>query len=310
MIPSFSLGVPPPSAGQRLDLFVLRHLPTCSRAEIQAAIADGRVCRNGRTTSKGAKIEVDDHVAGRDLLEIEDYRIQPNPDLQLQVLAETADWVACDKPAGLPTHPLHPRERETLASALVARYPEIARLGEPPLMGGILHRLDTDTSGLVLAARHTAAYACLRAQFTAHQVAKTYLALVAGGVTRGGELTHLLAHQPGQRGRMVDANSLRSPDRAMRAVTAFEPLARHGGFTLLEVTILTGVTHQIRCQLALAGLPLAGDRLYGGPILDWLTRQFLHACRVVFADPADGTSRSIDCPLPSDLRAVLERLGS
>jgi 23S rRNA-/tRNA-specific pseudouridylate synthase len=147
----------------------------------------------------------------------------------------------------------------------------------------------------------------MRARFAARQVIKTYLALVTGEVTAPGRLEHLLAHKPSAPGVMVDARQLRAPPaRPMRAVTGYRPLRRVGEGTLLEVDILTGVTHQIRCQLALAGHPILGDSRYGGPAREGFARHFLHATRLAFAHPLDDAPTVIEAPLPRELAALLD----
>ena len=257
---------------------------------------------------KGGKVRPGEIVSIAELLEVSDLRVQPNPALRLEILFQDDDLVAINKPAGMAVHPLRPEETGTLANALVAQFPEIAALGDQPLLAGVAHRIDTDTSGLVLAARTAAAFEALRAQFAARRVEKTYLALVAGAVKRDGELTHDLAHHPTSRGRMVDARSLRVAERPMHAVTAFRVVRRVGAFTLLEVTIFTGVTHQIRCQLALIEHPLVGDTLYHGPAVRGFDRHFLHAAAVALAHPRSGDPMRIEAPLTPDLRALLAAL--
>ena len=172
-----------------------------------------------------------------------------------------------------------------------------------------MHRLDTDTSGLLLAARTDAAHAMLRAQFSARTVEKGYLALVAGEIHAGGEIALPLLHDPRDSRRMQAASDPAYAEEhgARPAVTRFEPVERRGGFTLLEVEIPTGVMHQIRAHLAFIGHPLAGDALYGGPDLPGLSRHFLHASRLAFAHP-DGSRVRYESPLPAELEAALRGL--
>jgi 23S rRNA pseudouridine1911/1915/1917 synthase len=172
-----------------------------------------------------------------------------------------------------------------------------------------VHRLDTDTSGLLLAARTDAAHAMLRAQFSGRAVDKGYLALVAGEIHAGGEIALPLLHDPGDPRRMQAASDSAYAEEhgARPAVTLFTPVERRGGFTLLDVEIPTGVMHQIRAHLAFIGHPLAGDLLYGGPGLPGLSRHFLHAARLAFAHP-DGSRARYESPLPADLSKVLRGL--
>lgn len=291
--------------GRRLDAVVRAHFPQSTAALVRRALEEGTVVVQGRAVAKGGKVRAGEVVAITQLWEASDLRVMPNPALRLEILFQDHDLVAVNKPAGMAVHPLRPEETDTLANALVARFPEIAELGDQPLLAGVAHRIDTDTSGVVLAARTAVAFESLRAQFAARQVCKTYLALVAGIVKQDGELTHDLAHHPTSRGRMVDARSLRVPERPMRAVTAYRVLQRVGENTLLEVTIFTGVTHQIRCQLALIEHPLLGDTLYHGPVVPKFPRHFLHAAAVAFAHPRTCEPMRIEAPLTPDLCKLL-----
>jgi 23S rRNA pseudouridine1911/1915/1917 synthase len=174
-------------------------------------------------------------------------------------------------------------------------------------MAGALHHIDTGTSGLVLAARTPEAFEKLRAQFVAQTVEKIYLALVEGHVAVPGRLVHELAHHPSlPHCKMVDARSLAAPDRRMRAETLYRPRQLFGPNTLLQVTILTGVTHQIRCQLALGGWPIVNDTLYGARPVAGCSRHFLHALEARFAHPASGLPCRIRAPLTADFEALLK----
>lgn len=308
MIHHTQFEVPAAEAGQRLDAAVRAHFPSSTAALVRRAIEAGNIAVQGRDATKGDKVRAGEVVVVKQLAESADLRVAPNPALPLEILFLDADLVAVNKPAGMAVHPLRPEETDTLANALVARYPEIAELGDQPLLGGVVHRIDTDTSGLVLAARTASAFAALRAQFAARQVRKTYLALASGFVKQDVELEHDLAHHPTCRGRMVDARSLRVPERPMHAVTALRVLRRVGEYTLLEVTIFTGVTHQIRCQLALIDHPLLGDTLYHGPALPGFPRHFLHAAAIAFVHPRTGEAARIEASLTPDLQALLAAL--
>jgi 23S rRNA pseudouridine1911/1915/1917 synthase len=175
--------------------------------------------------------------------------------------------------------------------------------------GGLVHRLDTDTSGLLLAARTEVAHAMLRAQFSARTVEKGYRALVAGEIHAGGEIALPLLHDPRDARKMQAASDARYAEEhgARAAVTRFLPVERRGGFTLLDVEIPTGVMHQIRAHLAFIGHPLAGDALYGGPPVPGLSRHFLHASRLAFAHP-DGSRARYESQLPPDLAEALRQL--
>ena len=221
--------------------------------------------------------------------------------------------IAFDKPAGMPVQPLSCRETGTLANAVAARYPECRAIGDAPLMAGALHRIDANTSGLVLVARTSEAFTNLRAQFVAQTVKKTYLALVEGAVAAGGTLENDLVHDPTlPYCRMIDVHDRKvssrrgdggRPLRAMHAVTRFVPIAHttvgNEERTLLEVTIHTGVTHQIRAQLAIAGMHIVNDRLYGAFAVENQKWHCLHALAAAFAHPVSGCPTEIRTPLPS-----------
>ena len=309
MIQNASFNVSAEEAGGRLDTVLLARFPTASRAFCRQAIESAAVCVNGRPCLKGVKLPVGAAVIVESLKEIRDNCVRPDPAVVVETVFEDADLIAVNKPAGLPVHPLASDEGGTLMNGLVALHPELAALGDQPLMAGALHRIDTGTSGLVLAARTPHAFAALRAQFVAQTVEKVYLALVEGHLAVPGRLAHELAHHPGlPHCKMVDARSLAAPDRRMRAETSYKPLELVGPCTLLEVTIRTGVTHQIRCQLALGGWPIVNDTLYGGRRVEGCTRHFLHAYEVRFHHPTSGQPICLQAPLTGDFQAFLSGL--
>lgn len=183
----------------RLDRFLDRMLPALSRRVVRAWIADGVVRVNGRRAAKGAAL-----VAG-DVVELPaSLGLVAEPDAPLTVLYEDADLVAVDKPGGVPAHALDPRDRGTTVAALLARYPELADVGDP-LAPGLVHRLDTGTSGVLLAARSRAAFTMLRAAFRGRAVRKCYRAIVAGKPSPGRTIDVALAHDPGAPRRMIAA---------------------------------------------------------------------------------------------------------
>ena len=297
--------VPEGTSDGRLDK-VVAELFGISRRRAMEWVAEDRVRVNGRRVPKGQPVAAGSRVEVR--LPPPDAPV-PQPDLPLRIVHADAFLVVADKPAGMPSHPLKPGELGTAANALVGRFAELAKVGPSAREGGLVHRLDTDTSGLLLAARTDAAHALLRAQFAARTVQKGYLALAFGEIHGGGEVALPLAHDP-QDPRKVRAAS--DPEWAAEhgarpAITRFSPIERRGGFTLLEVEIPTGVLHQIRAHLAFIGHPIAGDALYGGQELPGLHRHFLHAARLELAHP-DGSTARFQSSLPPDLAAVLAGL--
>jgi 23S rRNA pseudouridine1911/1915/1917 synthase len=245
-----------------------------------------------------------------ELLETSDNLVKPTAGIPLQCVFEDSELLAFDKAAGQPVQPLSCDETGTLMNAVVARYPECRELGDVPLMAGALHRIDADTSGLVLVARNDAAFANMRRQFAEHSVKKTYLALVEGAVAAGGTLENDLVHDPTLPFcRMIDFKHNRLTRaqceglRPMHAVTQFNPIGRtmheNEERTLLEVTIYTGVTHQIRAQLALAGMHIINDRLYGAFAVENQIGHCLHSLSASFSHPSSGTETEIRTGYPT-----------
>lgn len=270
--------------------------PTSSRAFCREACADGSVLVDGRPAIKGLKLRGGETIRVLALAELCDNRVAPDKSVRLSSVFEDESLLAFDKPATMPVQPLSRKEMGTLMNGVVARYPECAELGDQPLMAGALHRIDADTSGLVLVARTAAAFENLRSQFADQTVEKTYLALVEGAVAVGGTLENDLVHDPTLPFcRMIDISRARKKIRSapLHAVTRFKPLGltRCGNEerTLLEVTIFTGVTHQIRAQLALAGMHIVNDRLYGAFAVENQVGHCLHALAAKFNHPRDGS---------------------
>ena len=282
----------------RLDAFLHGAFPALSRRFVRRLIAEGAVCVNGQPAAKGIRVAPGDRVTLPDLPEV----IAPEPQLALPVLHEDDAVVALDKPGGMPGHALDPRQRGTAAAFLLARYPEMARVGDP-LAPGLVHRLDTGTSGLLVAARTRAAHHALRAALRARAVEKRYLAWVAGDASplAGARVALALAHDPRDRRRMVPAAA---GMRAWPAETGLVVVSAGRERSLVEATIRTGVTHQVRVHLATHGHPVLGDVLYGGPPAGLPPgRHALHAAGMTLPHPVDDRALSLRAPLPADLAA-------
>jgi len=283
----------------RLDTFLRGALPAMSRRLVRRLIAEGAVCVNGRPAAKGVRVAPGDRVTLPDL----PATITPEPGLALAVLHEDDALVALDKPGGIPGHALDPRQRGTAAAFLLARYPEMADVGDP-LAPGLVHRLDSGTSGLLIAARTRAAHCALRAALRARAVEKRYLAWVAGDASAldGARVALPLAHDPRDRRRMLPATA---GVRAWPAETRLAIVAAGRERSLVEATILTGVTHQVRVHLAARGHPVLGDVLYGGaPAGLPRGRHALHAAGLTLPHPTDGRPLSLSALLPADLAAL------
>ena len=296
--------------GVRLDAALLHAFPSTTRAFARESIERGQTLVNGLQARKGLKLRGGETVEIVELLESADNVVLPTPGDSPRAVFEDEALLAFDKPAGMPVQPLTCRETGTLMNAVVAAYPECQRLGDSPLMAGALHRIDADTSGLVLVARTQPAFENLRAQFSAQTVEKTYLALVEGSVAVGGTLEHDLIHDPTLPFcRMIDIRKARLTKsqvagiRPLHAVTRYVPIGHmtveNEERTLLEVTIFTGVTHQIRAQLALAGMHIVNDRLYGAFAVENQVGHCLHALAARFKHPVSGKAAEIRTPYPA-----------
>lgn len=300
MIINQSLIVRTEEEGLRLDALLGVRYPSSTRAFCREAISSGKVTIRGAHAVKGRKMHSGEEVVVHELREACDNRIAPDPSVKPSIVYDDGGLIGVDKPAGIPVQPLSCTEKGTLMNGLVAYAPELAGIGDDPMMAGALHRIDTGTSGLVLAARSNELFTLMRGLFAARLVKKTYLALVSGHVAAGGTISCDLAHDPDfPICRMVKASSLCGPVRPMHAETTYRPLRLMDGRTLLEVTIRTGVTHQIRAQLAMAGLPIVGDDLYGAGSRKGSKRHCLHALAVSFVHPITSVPLKITTPWPS-----------
>jgi 23S rRNA pseudouridine1911/1915/1917 synthase len=296
--------------GIRLDQFVVRRWRGVGRRLARLAIAAGAVTVNGRRARKGQRLQSGDVVRADPGLLARTPAAQP--DLAVPVLHEDAALVAVEKPAGMPALALRPSDRDTVANYLLGRYPEVGASAASAMEAGLVHRLDTGTSGVLVAARSAPAWQTLRAQFRERRVDKLYLAVVAGTVRHRGIIDTPIAHRPGRPREMetcADAARARML-RARPALTSYRPLRRLRGATLLAVRIATGMRHQIRVHLASIGHPVLGDALYGDDdSRRAASRLLLHAARIAFAHPSDGRRVIIRSRLPFDFEAALRDRG-
>ncbi len=286
--------------GARLDRFVADNIPDLSRSTVQNLIASGNVLVDGQPRKPKFRMTPGE-VVTVDIPPPQEDEILPDA-LPLDVVFEDRDIIVIDKPAGMVVHPAPGHPRGTLANALVAHVPDLAVGGSQ--RPGIVHRLDKDTSGLIVAAKTDRGRTSLVSQWADQSVRKTYIALVAGVIQEAeGTIDAPIGRDPKHRQRMAVVRSGRP------AVTHFSVLERFPNETLLEVTIETGRTHQIRVHMAFIGHPILGDLTYGSasPGSAGLTRQFLHASRLAI-HVADGTLVEFVSALPDDLQAAVERL--
>ena len=293
------------AAPGRVDLAVAA-VAGVSRAHAQRLIGDGRALIEGRRRRASDRLHGGERISV-ELQPVVDTSIEPES-IPLSIAYEDATMLIVDKPAGLVVHPSHGHATGTLVHALVGRAEErgeqlgsIAGVGRP----GIVHRLDKQTSGLILVAKTDAAQTSLMRQFGARSVEKEYLALVRGAPSSPrGRIEAPVGRDPRDRQRMAVVAGGRE------AVTEYELLGSADGHSLLALHPLTGRTHQLRAHLAYLGLPIAGDTRYGGGIgPGGLERQFLHAARLTLDRPIDGKRLTAWSELPSDLSSSLEASG-
>jgi 23S rRNA pseudouridine1911/1915/1917 synthase len=335
------LFVPQEAAGQRLDQFLAAQLEGVSRSRVQLLLEQGDVLVDGAQPKASYKLRGGESIAVTG---------EPHPaplkaiaeDIPLNVVFEDANFAVIDKPAGMMVHAgsgltEEARNRGTLVNALLHRFKSLSTggvSGSGELRPGIVHRLDKDTSGLIIVAKNDRTHAVLAQMFSGRRIRKTYIALVHGAVERQkGTITAAIGRDPVRRTRMTT----RVQENARAAVSHYEVVrrlaTRFGKFTLVRVRIETGRTHQIRVHMASIGHPVVGDTLYGAAsqLVDQaaiqaaaskaarrnanpeqlrLGRNFLHAAELEFAHPLNGKPLSLTAPLPEDLAAFLRRLES
>lgn len=278
----------------RLDTFLATHLAAVPRREIAALIATGQVRVNGRLSKKGGRVRAGDTVSAPALLSL-----PANAALPIGVIYADDALVVLDKPAGIPSLAHRHAETHTVANFLTARFPETIQAGPHPLESGLVQRLDTATSGLLLAACTPAAYATLREQFRARTVEKRYLALVAGQLRASGQITFRLA-PAGPRGQHM---RVAPPGQGQEALSSYTPVESLPHHTLVRITLATGIRHQIRAHLAALGHPIVGDTVYGET--EAATRLCLHAEALAFFHPTSGQQVRFHSPAPRDFSAVV-----
>ena len=287
-------------AGARLDQFVESQCTELSRSRCARLIREGWVLLNGRVAKPSALVRSGDHI------EV----VVPAPvpsklvaqDIPVTIVYQDDHIILVDKPPGMTVHPGPGHPDQTLVNALLARVPNLPGIGGSQRLG-IVHRLDKETSGLMVVAKTEVAHASLTRQLKERRVHKTYLALASGEMGKEeGEVDAPIGRHPHRRQRMAVVSWGRA------AVTRFRVVSRFVGCTLLEAYPVTGRTHQVRVHFAHLGHPLMGDSVYGKPS-SLVGRQFLHAARLGFYMPPEELDwREFEAPLPPDLRAALDLL--
>jgi 23S rRNA pseudouridine1911/1915/1917 synthase len=305
--------VPATRAQIRVDAFARECLPHLSRREIDGAIRDRLFSVNNRVTRKGDRLGAGDTLVFNGPEAWLAVNPPPNSELEVRVVYEDSSTLIVDKPAGMPTHGFSGRDTDTLANFIASKYPEVLAVGKNRWEPGIVHRLDRETSGLVLIAKTQTAFVNLCRQFRRRDVTKIYRALVWGLTDPEGRIELPLAHDVHDKRRMraVTGSEGSKNQRVWNAATRYRRIGQAPGLSLLEIDMDTGVTHQIRVHLAAIGHPIVADALYGAEHSDilGLQRHFLHAYRLVFRHPEDGRIVAVETELSDELREGLGRVG-
>lgn len=292
------------AGGERLDRYISGHLPDLSRAAVQRLIEEGNIHVDSRERKASYRVQTGEAIT---------VRISPPEPvaaraeaIPLDIVYEDDNVIVVDKPAGMVVHPAAGHSAGTLVNALLAHTPSLNVGGEE--RPGVVHRLDSETSGLIIVAKNDAAMRNLQAQFKARRVHKTYLALVEGRITPPrGRIEAPIGRDLKHRQRMAVVTASNAKSR--QAVTNYRTIANLREYTLVEAEPQTGRTHQIRVHFAFMGFPVVGDAIYGTRKKNrlGLERQFLHAWKLALTLP-DGRAVSFTAPLPVDLRTVLLQL--
>ena len=317
--PPLSFAATTDDAGQRLDQFLVRQLPDTSRARIQQLIEQQKVLVENKPAKASMRLRGNERIAILGELQRPPLRAIPE-EIPLDIVYEDDDLAVINKPAGMMVHAGagatdDERNRGTLVNALLHRFRQLSSVGGE-LRPGIVHRLDKATSGLIVVAKNDQSHRRLASQFARRQVKKTYIALVHGWIRQdSGTISSSISRDRVRRTRMTTRRSARR-----EAVSHYSVKKRidskYGKFTLLEVKIDTGRTHQIRVHLASLGHPVVGDTLYGAPrelrarndSTTSLSRNFLHAAAFEFQHPQTGAALAFSRPLADELRLFLERI--
>jgi 23S rRNA pseudouridine1911/1915/1917 synthase len=313
MNPVVSIRVNSEDSAKRLDVFLSQKNPVLSRSRIKRLIEKGNVQVGGRQAKAGLRLRENDLVT-LILPEPQRMEIQAQP-IPLTILYEDAHIIVVDKPAGMVVHPGAGNYSGTLVNALLHHCPDLSGIGGV-LRPGIVHRLDKDTSGVLVVAKNDLAHRFLSEQFGKHSTKRKYMGLVFGQLPEAGRIDATIGRHPTHRKKM----SAR-PRKGKEARTHWKVIERFRTFSLVEFRLETGRTHQIRVHLSSMGHPILGDPLYGGrrrlasvePFflrrgLQGLGRQALHAASLGFVHPVTGETLEFSSPLPEDLREVIALL--
>ena len=289
--------IPVSLAGLRLDQALARLLPDESRSRLARLVAEGQVRVDGAQAPGKRKVKSGESVEVRLAPRVEESAFRPEA-IALDIVHEDDDVLVVNKPAGLVVHPGSGNWAGTMLNALLHHAPAVKHLAR----AGIVHRLDKDTSGLLVVAKNEPAQAALVRELAAHEVKRKYLALVRGKVEGAGTVEAPIGRHPVQRTRMAVVAG------GKPAVTHYRVRRRFASHTLLECDLETGRTHQIRVHLASIGHPIEGDPVYAGRVKPLLARQALHAWKLSFTHPASRKAVAFEAPLPADFEGLLASL--
>ena len=292
----------PAAAGQRLDRWLAAACDDLSRSALQSLMEEGRVTVDGRPANKKNKLRGGETIT-LTLPDPQPIEAQPQ-NIPLEIVYEDAHLLVVNKPKGMVVHPAAGNEDGTLVNALLYHCGDSLSGINGVIRPGIVHRIDKDTSGLLIVAKNDAAHRSLAEQIKAHSFTREYRAVVYGRIKADGTVDAPIARHPQERKRMA---VVRSP-AAREAVTHYFVVRHFTGFTQLRLRLETGRTHQIRVHSSYIHHPVTGDAVYGGSTSLFKDGQLLHAARLELNDPSTGERKVFECPLPDDFAAVLDRL--
>lgn len=289
-------------AGMRFDSFIAERFTDCSRSLATALIRNGTISIGGKAKKPGYRLKTGDRIYG-EIPEPVPVSIEPEP-LNIDILFEDADIIIVNKQAGLVVHPAPGHSAGTLVNGLLHHCPDIIGIGGEQ-RPGIVHRLDKDTSGVLVTAKHGRAHEKLAEQFASRKVKKSYMAIVQGLMKEESGFVCLpIGRHPTDRKKMSTKSRTGRP-----AETRWHVRERFSAATLVDIDLKTGRTHQIRVHLSAIGHPVAGDAVYGGkkPIVV-AGRQMLHAFRLEITHPSNGKHMKFEAPVPGDMKELIDRL--
>ena len=303
---AFTILVNEHESGRRLDVIIASHISNCSRSFSAGLIQKEEILVQGEVKKPGYRVKTGDNISVN-IPPPEPVLAEPEPH-NIDILYEDKHIIVINKESGLVVHPAVGHNKGTLVNRLLYHCPGLEGIGEK-LRPGIVHRLDKDTSGTMVAAKNDATYINLAAQFKSRKIIKIYLALVHGIVkSDSGSISLPIGRHPSDRKKMSTVSPKSRP-----AKTFWKAIERFNGATFLELDLKTGRTHQIRVHCAAINHPIAGDPVYGGKkaakkLPTSVPRQMLHAWRLEFKHPATGEAMSFESPIPPDMEKVIEML--